>query len=53
MRDDIYFPIEFILLLAGLFAVLVALVLIYQFYKSWRIQRLVSPRKDYTYKQKR
>ena len=47
MKEELYFPTEFILLLAGLFAALVIVVLIYYFYKTWRIRRLVSPHKDY------
>ena len=42
-----YIPVDFILLLLGLFGALIALVLIYHFYNTIRIKRLVSPRRDH------
>jgi len=53
MKEELYyFPTEFILLLAGLFIALAILILIYHSYRTWRIKRLINPRKEYTYKQK-
>lgn len=52
MTEELHFPTGFILLLAGLFMTLAICILIYHLYKTWRIKRLVSPRKEYTYRQK-
>jgi uncharacterized membrane protein len=47
MENEFLIPVDFLLLMLGIIAVVTVIALTYCAFKKWRLHRLTSPRKDY------